>query len=93
MSTFLSVSFFLEETAVREVYEETGVKSGTQRFYIDWLPLFTKDRLRSRDSLKPLYFNIARYAIPVVCDANRVARDAISISLKGGNLHLGGTVQ
>jgi len=55
MSTFLSISFFLEETAVREVYEETGVKSGTQRFYIDWLPLFTKDRLRSLDSFKPLY--------------------------------------
>ena len=28
MSTLLSTSFSLEETAVREVYEETGVKSG-----------------------------------------------------------------
>ena len=28
MPTVLSISFSLEETAVREVYEETGVKSG-----------------------------------------------------------------
>ena len=38
------------------------------------------------------FFNIARYMIPVARDVNHVACEAISVSCKGGNLHLGGTV-
>ena len=39
-----------------------------------------------------VFFNVARYAIPVARNAIRVARDAISVSREGGNLHLSGTV-
>ena len=39
-----------------------------------------------------VFFNVARYAIPVARDANRVARYAISVSREDGSLHLGGTV-
>ena len=38
------------------------------------------------------FFNVTRYAIPVVQDTIPVARDAISVSCEGGNLLLSGTV-
>lgn len=61
----------------------------TQHFYIYRLPLFTKDHVKALSHCTCSFFNVARYAIPVVCNANRVVRYAISVLREGGNLHFG----
>ena len=53
-----------------------------------------QDHVRASSHCTCSFCNVARYTIPVARNANNfcVARDVISISHEGGNLHLGGTV-